>query len=237
MSPDVMLLMETKKRCINEKLQSLQYPHYFSIPPNDLSGSLSTMWKESVDITVLESSLNLIDAKITHNSVSSFVTFIYGALHMENRASLWNKLTHTGLGRDSPWLITRVINDIVNSTKKIGGPPLEGSSFSSFRSVVVQNGLWDLKHPGNQLSWIGTRHSHFIGSRLDRSIGNYSWSETFPLGRCCYHRFEGSYHRPLMTYFKSNRHKHQSMFRFDWALTEKQEIVHLVESAWSQSPL
>ncbi|KAL0884467.1 hypothetical protein Bca101_008448 [Brassica carinata] len=239
MSPDVMFLMETKNddAFVNEKLQSLQYSNYFSVPPNGLSGGLSLLWKDSVDITVLDSSLNMIDAKIIHKGVTSFVSFIYGAPQMENRAAFWDKLAQTGLGRDTPWLITGDFNEILDNSEKVGGPPRLEGSFTTFRSFVAQNGLWDLKHSGDSLSWRGNRHSHFIRSRLDRSMGNCSWAEAFPLGRCCYLRFEGSDHRPVMTYFNSNRHRHRGMFRFNRTLTEKEEITQIVESAWNHSPL
>nr|VDD40187.1 unnamed protein product [Brassica oleracea] len=68
-------------------------------------------------------------------------------------------------------------------------------------------------------------------------MGNCSWAENFPLGRCCYLRYEGSDHRPVMTYFNSTKHKHRGMFRFNRALTENEEVTELVESAWNQSPL
>ncbi|KAG2313585.1 hypothetical protein Bca4012_028119 [Brassica carinata] len=108
---------------------------------------------------------------------------------------------------------------------------------ATFRSFVAQNGLWDLKHSGEQLSWRGNRHTHFIRSRLDRSMNNCAWAEAFPMGRCRYLRFEDSDHRSLLTYFNADRPKKRGMFRFDRALTEQEEITQLVDKAWNTSPL
>ncbi|KAG2259719.1 hypothetical protein Bca52824_079013 [Brassica carinata] len=110
-------------------------------------------------------------------------------------------------------------------------------SFMAFRSFVAQHGLWDLNHTGEQLSWRGSRHTHFIRSKLDRSMGNCSWSEAFPMGRCRYLRFEGSDHRPLMSYFNMNRTKKRGLFRFNRALTEQEEVTQLIDTAWNSSPL
>ncbi|KAF3512526.1 hypothetical protein F2Q69_00008602 [Brassica cretica] len=68
-------------------------------------------------------------------------------------------------------------------------------------------------------------------------MGNCAWSEAFPMGRCRYLRFEGSDHRPLMSYFNSERTKKKGMFRFNRALTEQEEVTRLVEASWNSSLL
>lgn len=169
--------------------------------------------------------------------VSTFISFIYGAPAMENRAAFWAKLTELGRNRDSPWLISGDFNDILNNSEKTGGPARWEGSFTALRSFVSQNGLWDLKHSGNQLSWRGTRYTHHVRSRLDKSMVNCSWNELFPLGRCRYLRFEGSDHRPLVTYFNNSGPRRKGMFRFNRSLTEKKEVEELVEDTWNYSPL
>lgn len=202
-----------------------------------LSGGLSLLWNEDTEITILESSPNLIDTKVVHKGATSFISFVYGAPAGENRACFWNKLSTVGQGRDAPWLLTGDYNDILINAEKIGGPPRPEGSFTAFRSFVAQNGLWDLKHSGEQLSWRGKRYTHFIRSRLDRAMSNCSWAEAFPFGRCRYLRFEGSDHRPVITYFNSDRPKRQGMFRFNRTLAEKVEVMQLVDSSWHHSPL
>ncbi|WZZ38588.1 hypothetical protein YC2023_034847 [Brassica napus] len=239
MAPNVMFPMETKNEddFINKKLQSLCFDHYFSVPPNGLSGGLSLLWNKDTDITILESSPNLIDTRIEYKGTTSFVSFVYGAPAAENRAAFWNKLNAVGKGRDDPWLITGDFNDILNNTEKIVGPACPEGSFMAFRSFVAENGLWDLKHSGEQLSWRGSRYTHFIRSRLDRAMGNCAWSETFPMGRCRYLQFEGSDNRPLISYFNTEKAKRKGLFRFNKALTEEDEIAEVIDTAWNLSPL
>ncbi|WZZ20897.1 hypothetical protein YC2023_122284 [Brassica napus] len=114
---------------------------------------------------------------------------------------------------------------------------LAEGSFTAFRTFVSQYGLWDLKHSGNHLSWRGTRYTHYVRSRLDRSMVNCSWNELFPLERCRYLRFEGSDHRPLVTYFNKSGPQRKGMFRFNRSLTDKKEVEEVVESEWNGSPL
>lgn len=98
-------------------------------------------------------------------------------------------------------------------------------------------GLWDLKHSGNHLSWRGTRYNHFIQSRLDRAMANFSWFERFPAGRSEYLRFEGSDHRPIIVHFDVTLKKRKGLFRFDRRLKDKPEIRKLVEEHWKIEPL
>lgn len=119
-----MFLMETKHDddFIKSKTDSMLYPHYFSVPPVGLSGGLCLLWKDGIEVSVLESSSNLIDTRVTHKGVTSFISFIYGAPAMENRATFWAKLSEVGRDRDSPWLIFGDFNDILNNSEKTGGP-------------------------------------------------------------------------------------------------------------------
>lgn len=130
------------------------------------------MWREGVDLTVLEAIPNLIDTKVSFKGVSSYVTFVYGATSAANRAEFWTKLTAVGLDWDCPWLLTRDFNDILDNSEKVGGPAWWEGSFTAFRTFVSQYGLWNLKHSGDHLSWRGNRYAHFIRSRLDRSLTN-----------------------------------------------------------------
>lgn len=163
-------------------------------------------------MTILEVNPNLIDTKVQYKGISSFISYIYGAPAVENRAEFWQKLSTVGRDRDAPWLISGDYNEILSNAEKVGGPIRWEGSFISFRSFVSKNGLWDLNHFGNHLSWRGTRHSHYVRSRLDRSMVNCAWNEIFPMGRCCYLRFEGSDHRPLITYFNKSEVQKRGMF-------------------------
>lgn len=125
------------------------------------------MWREGVDLSILEALPNLIDTKVSFKGVSSFITFVYGVPSAANRAEFSAKLNVVGFNRESPWLLTGDFNDILDNSEKVGGPARWEGSFTAFRSFVSQYGLWNLQHSGNHLSWRGNRYTHFIRSRLD----------------------------------------------------------------------
>lgn len=186
--------METKNQdeFVTQICESFGYCNHFTIPPQGLSGGLALFWRQEVELEVMASSPNYIDTLIKSNGKSSsFITFIYGAPQQENRGEVWDRLSLIGYDRNLAWLLTGNFNDILENSEKVGGPPRSEGSFITFRTFDSVNGLWDGKHSGNALSWRGTRHSHFVKSRLDRSLANCTWNESFPSGICVYLNFEG----------------------------------------------
>lgn len=208
------------------------YSNHFTVPPVGLGGGLALFWKENVSLEILESSANLIDVQVKFQNQLLFITFIYGLPQTENRACFWEAVSVMGANRSAPWLLTGDFNDTLDNSEKVGGPVRCEGSFIPFRSFVAQNGLWDVKHSGNHFSWRGWRYDYFIKSRLDRSLANCSWFEAFPAGRCEYLRFEGSDHRPLVTFLDDSLRKNKGVFRFDRRLTDNEEIRSIVDQAW-----
>ncbi|KAG7537667.1 Ribonuclease H domain [Arabidopsis suecica] len=232
--PDILFLTETKNQ--DSKVLSIVdwmgYDNHFTVPPDGLSGGLALFWKGNVSLEILASSPNLIDVQVKFQKQLMFITFIYGLPQTEIRASFWDSVSLMGANRSGPWLLSGDFNDTLDNSEKVGGPARCEGSFIPFRSFVAQNGLWDVKHSGNHFSWRGWRYDYFIKSRLDRSLANCSWFEAFPAGRCEYLRFEGSDHRPLVTFLDDSIRKNKGAFRFDRRLTDNEEIRCIVDQAW-----
>lgn len=230
--------METKNEdeAVLRRFRQSDYTNHFTVPPVGLSGGVSLSWKDSVSVDILFSSPNIIDTHLERDKRSMFVSFIYGALQAQDRATFWRQLSKIGAGRDEEaWLIVGDFNDLLDNSEKVGGPLCWEGSFLAFRSFVSQHGLWDLQHSGDSLSWRGTRYNYFIQSRLDRAMGNCKWSESFPTGCCEYLRFEGSDHRPILVHLQATKSRKRNLFRFDRKLVHKPEIRKLVDEQW-QNP-
>lgn len=105
-------------------------------------------------------------------------------------------------------------------------------TFGAFRNMLAQCDLFDLKHTGISLSWRGKRRDHLVYCRLDRTLINPAWSDSFPTGRCHYLGFEGSDHRPVITVFDSAQRKRKRLFRYDRRLRDNEAVKQLIAEVW-----
>ena len=60
--------------------------------------------------------------------------------------------------------------------------------------------------------------------RLDRAICNSEWSDLYPACRSQYLNFEGSNHRPLVSFLDPTRRKGNKIFRYDIRLRDNAEV-------------
>ncbi|XP_033128722.1 uncharacterized protein LOC108872195 [Brassica rapa] len=72
--------------------------------------------------------------------------------------------------------------------------------------------------------------------KLDRSLVNPAWSDSFPSGRCQYLGFEASDHRTLITVFDSAKRRRNRLFRFDRRLRDNEEVKELIANTWNSNP-
>ena len=230
--------METKNS--DEKtLQQLQWlnpQNYFTVPPEvPRSGGLILIWKNDIALTVNSATKNYIDTNISFKGVSFHSTFVYGEPNQSRRQIVWDSLSNLQGDNSSPWFLSGDFNELIDNSEKCGGPDRAEGTFSAFRTFLSTHDLFDLRHSGSFLSWRGQRHSHLVQCRLDRAICNTEWSDLFPSCRSQYMRYEGSDHRPLISFLDTRQKRGNEIFRFDRRLKDNQEIKEIVKQVWESN--
>lgn len=227
--------METKNpdEKVQEDLEFLQLEQSHLVSPHSPGGGgLYLGWKKEVNLTILSSTHNYIDAHISYKGVAIHATFTYGEPDYTKRQAIWNELSLLHPDPESPWFLTGDFNEIIDNSEKNGGPERAEGTFCAFRTFLSENRLFDLKHSGSFLSWRGKRHSHLVQCRLDRSMSNINWTELFPSCRSLYLKYEGSDYRPLLSFLDTKRRRGHKIFRYDRQLKENTEFKALVKDIW-----
>lgn len=237
-APDIIFLCETKNPTdmIRKELQWFNSDKFIAVPPQTPgSGGLFLTWRQDIELTVISSTKNFIDTSISYKGKEFHATFVYGEPDHTKRQEVWNDITNLQKNSEDPWFLIGDFNEIVDNSEKCGGSIRAEGTFVAFRSFLSSNDLFDLKHSGPFLSWRGQRHSHLVRCRLDRAISNSNWTELYPACRSQYLKFEGSDHRPLLSFFDTTRKRGNKLFRFDRRLKENPEIKQLINEVWNGS--
>ena len=77
----------------------------------------------------------------------------YGELVTHRRFESWNMLRQLNSKFSPPWLCAGDFNEIVQSSKKLGGSNRSQSHMQLFRNVIDECGFLDLGFVGSPYTW------------------------------------------------------------------------------------
>ncbi|KAL1205541.1 hypothetical protein V5N11_003718 [Cardamine amara subsp. amara] len=233
--PNFMFLMETKNSS-NHVLgmkRSLGYDKNHIVEPEGLRGGLALFWKTSYNVDVLSSDKRIIDVKVSLGSLEFFISFVYGDPVKQLRQVVWDKLVDIGSFRNDAWLVIGDLNELIDSSEKLGGPRCEEASFYPFCNMISDCGLREVPSSGNKFSWVGERNKMRIQCRLDRVLGNTDWFHLLPRVHAEYMARIGSDHRPILLRFANNNLSRTGRFMFDKRWVKKPEVKEVIKHSWS----
>ena len=98
----------------------------FNVLPVGFARALSMWWDESVKVTVLRSSQNMIDTKveIIQTSQEYRATWIYGTPYRDEKVLFWRWLGNILSACMTPWFCGGDLNEILWSHEEQGGTAL-----------------------------------------------------------------------------------------------------------------
>lgn len=236
--PYILFLIETKNPndFVLQKCDQLGYEAHYLVPPvGHGAGGLALFWNQKENLSVLYSNANVLETNIEFQGKIFYASFVYGNTDRIQRNGLWNQLLISAEARDAPWFLTGDLNDLLNSDEKVGGPDRPEGSFSDLRTFFSEGDLYDLHHSGDPLSWRGQRGTHLVRCRLDRVAANSAWAETYPTARCQYLEYEGSDHKPLLTFLDPSTLKRRRLFKYDRHLNTNEEAGQIIRESWTQT--
>ena len=123
-------------------LKNLNFGNMHVVSKINQGGGLVLLWRVDVQLRVVSSSLNHVDAIINEGRDNTwrFMGF-YGAPETSNRHISWNLLRSLNTQFYFPWLCAGDFNEILKSHEKLGGRSRPLFQMQEFRDVIDKCGF------------------------------------------------------------------------------------------------
>ncbi|XP_020258809.1 uncharacterized protein LOC109835235 [Asparagus officinalis] len=145
--------------------------------------------------------------KTMDGRVNCILSSIYSFNHQDSRKALWTELLHVHqtVG-NTPGLLCRDFNTMINNDEKLGGIALTDADTKDFNSFIKDSHLLHLKTLGCFFTWNNKQdHDARVWCRLDRALVNDSWI----------HKYNSSHVEFLLPNFSDHSHALVSIYEED----------------------
>lgn len=172
-------------KTVNKYIHHLPYDTWFIVLSVGKSGGLALGYFEKLNISVINSSLNMIHilCDISPLIKNCFVSFIYGALNIVGMRNQWNFLGQMNENNIHPWLLLGDFNFILQDSEKQGGNPANSFPPNFIRDKLVEMKMNDVYAFGNPFTWCNRRFKNptqLILEKIDRGFVNDVWFSDLP---------------------------------------------------------
>uniref|UniRef100_A0A803P2K3 Reverse transcriptase domain-containing protein n=1 Tax=Cannabis sativa TaxID=3483 RepID=A0A803P2K3_CANSA len=243
-SPSVLFIMETKlgPSSISRFRSVLHFNNGLEVPRVGLSGGLMLLWKDDVDVTLLNFNINTFDCYMgCGNGPTWHFTAFYGAPATQNRLQTWTLLERLkDVAPLMPWMVIGDFNEILSNSNKAGGALRNEAQMDKFRQVLDCCHLHEQAYEGDPFTWIKGRHNAVtIKERLDWCFVNTLWSDLFQSITTHHLDYYRSDHRAICVNILPLNSSHQQQirhtrFRFEKIWLQEEEATDLIKKNWQQ---
>ncbi|XP_068334933.1 uncharacterized protein [Pyrus communis] len=162
-----------------EVIKGLGFSNYYVVDANGFSGGVWLLWNnEVVKLTVVACSSQTITAVVMDGQIQWMLTVVYASPCPRVRSHLWPYLDGVSAASNMPWLIAGDFNELIHSSEKKGGRPVNKNS--GLGNWSSRNSLVDLGFIGAKFTWSKkNEHGEIVWERLDRGLCNIAWRHLF----------------------------------------------------------
>ncbi|CAJ2651176.1 unnamed protein product [Trifolium pratense] len=143
---------------------------------------------------------------------------------------------HATLEEDGPWMFLGDFNAVLGAHEKRGRRLPPKASCADFLLWTNANSLTHLNTIGAQLTWtngrLGLEH---VALRLDRSIVNMQWIDSWHNLSCCTLIRHSSDHHPVLITQELSIRQHASPFRFLKVWTTHADCASTISLSWQRN--
>ncbi|KAH7840001.1 hypothetical protein Vadar_011188 [Vaccinium darrowii] len=238
-SPDCIFLMESRNHFvkIDAVRKVLGFSKIATVEPIGIGGGLCLMWKQSVEVEILERRQFFLEAVVKDGSGLHCwrVYFVHApAEGYAERRVLWQDLKERVSRVRQNCILLGDFNAITSNEEKWGGPNRASWELRDFREFISESHLIDMGYVGYPFTWNNKRHGGCnVRERLDRALVNSSWRIKYPNGVLHHLRPMGSDHCPILVDSDGINVKSRQRFVFDKRWCKEGRCREVIARAWN----
>ncbi|XP_056842892.1 uncharacterized protein LOC130495511 [Raphanus sativus] len=207
---------------------------------NNRLGRIWIVWSPKVRVTPCFKSSQVITCAILLDGMTEeiFCSFVYAANTVEQRRELWQDLKDhqdSPMIKNKPWLIFGDFNEILEDDEHSGNEEMSYTGLREFQHVANYCSLMDMSYQGPKLTWSNKRDNDLICKKLDRTLMNDSWIQSFPQAYCVFEAGGCSDHLRCRIVIKEGMAKIRKPFKFINAAVEFPEFLPLIQEFWAST--
>lgn len=135
-------------------LRNFDFNNTWSVASETRGGGLVLLWKDLINLFVVDSSKYYIDALVDRYTEQAWhFTGFYGEPVTWRRHEAWSKLSALNTYPSILWLCAGAFNEITRPDEKIGGALRNHNQIQLFRNIIDECGFMDLGFISPRFTW------------------------------------------------------------------------------------
>lgn len=148
---------------------------------------------------IISSTVQQITLSFSMDHCNCAISFVYASTSYIKRRDLWKEIRDINSSISDAWMLIGDFNAVLGAHEKNGGCPPPRIYCSEFQDMSDNCNLIHLNTIGSYYTWSnGWRSRGRIELRLDRSMCNSTWLDSWPVSNCSTLPRAVSDHNPLI---------------------------------------
>ena len=202
-------------------------------------GKIWMVWHPSILVTIISKSLQMIFAEVTWPTTTQskfFISVIYASNDPAMRTNLWAEITAIEAAHGlngKPWMIVGDLNQIRDPSEHSQPPTLNmDKRIRELNQCLQDANLEDLNFRGTTFTWWNKRKSSPLAKKLDRSLVNDEWYNSFPSSVAFFGSPDFSDHAAISICLDPDRIRTRKPFQFYNYLLKSSDFLETVYASW-----
>lgn len=215
---------------------------YITNYDHNLLGRIWVVWCPEVRLTPCFTSKQMITCSVLLEGKTEeiFCSFVYASNSVDGRRELWENIRNhqdSPLFSYKPWIVFGDFNEILDREEHSGHDSMNTAlpGMTDFQVTTQYCSMLDMSYQGPRFTWCNKRDNGVICKKLDRTLMNDIWMNSFLQSYCVFEAGGCSDHLRCNIMVDTELVRPRKPFKFTNAVAGLQEFVPIVDDYWNST--